>query len=123
MEQQSLSPEVLNQGFPSFDFIVHHKNLVTDFFGDNRHWYKKLLGGNTNRSYSVAVHKEGLEVRPPQTTVWLHDEQALMIDQENPPLNPLLINEGRAEQIEKFFIEQKDARNDFVNYSNKEKVN
>ena len=123
MEQQSFSPEDINKGFPSSDFVLQHKELAVDFFSDNRHWYTKLLKGNTKRSPDITANKDDVQVDLPQATIWLHSEEDLAIDKDNPPLNPLLINEGRAEQIAKFFESWKEARDDFVVYSNSEQEN
>lgn len=118
MEQIPLTPEVTNETFEvSGDFVIEHKEQIVDFFGDNRDWYKKLVQGNTNRAYDISTSKTSMEVTRPKNLVWLHDEKALAIDEDNPPLDPLLINEGKAESIAKFFHEWKEARDDFIAYS------
>lgn len=103
MEQIPLSPDVINKSFLYFDFIVKNREVVTDFFGDNRLWYTELTLGNQNRSYDIGADKNGITIHPPKHTVWLHEEKDLEVDKENPPLNPLLINEGKAEMIASFF--------------------
>lgn len=58
MEQIPLSPEVINEPFEvSVDFVMRNKEMIVDFFGDNRHWYKKFTKDNTDKSYDISTSK------------------------------------------------------------------
>lgn len=111
------APEIINEPSLSVDYVLKNKEEVVDFFGDNREWYKKLLSGNTNRSYSLVQEGGDLLRKPPQPTLWLHTEDALAIDEENPPLDSTLINEGVAEAVVRFFENNKEAGAAFIAYS------
>lgn len=81
-------------------FIIANKEIVTDFFGDNRHWYEKLLGGGSK------YRKTSLDARDENANP---EEGDVYLDEKN-------ITEGRAESISKFFEEWKEAKDDFDMY-------
>ena len=91
------------------DFILANKVVVTDFFGDNREtWYKKLREGGATFSGTA------LESQDPFDEDIENDEDE---KKDLPPLDPERITEGRAENISKFFEENKDAAQAFLEYS------
>jgi hypothetical protein len=101
--QQTLEGE----GFEiSTAFILENKEMVTDFFGDNRHWYAKLLTSGQKYSSTSLDSQDDI-----------HEDPNGNGEDEIRPLDPAKITEGRAENISKFFEEWKDARDDFVAYS------
>lgn len=76
----------------SKEFILKNKETVTDFFGDNRHWYEVLLrGGQNNKGVSL------------DDNVILDRDPLGNDDLEILPLTPDRITEGRAENIAHFF--------------------
>ena len=108
--QQSLE----GKGFDiSSAFILENKETVTDFFGDNRHWYAKLLaGGQRYSKVSLDDNKVSSEI---------NEDPNGNGEAEIVSLDPTRITEGRAENIVRFFEEWKDAKEDFIAYYKHEK--
>jgi hypothetical protein len=94
----------------SKDFILNNKETVTDFFGDNRQWYAKLL---TSGQKYTKVSLDGSEI---------NEDPNGDGTEEIPPLDPQRITEGRAENISKFFEEWKEVKEDFIVYYNHDKA-
>ncbi len=113
LEQSQLSQQSLEgEGFEvSKVFILENKDTVTDFFGDNRHWYTKLLTSGQMYSKVSLDSTEEINADPKGGDA-----------PEIPPLDPTKITEGRAESISKFFEEWKDAKDDFIAYYKDKKV-
>jgi hypothetical protein len=101
-EQSAHQQEFKGEGFDlSEETILNAKEVVTDFFGDNREWYKKLLAGGATFG------------RVPLDS---HEDFEGENDEDFPPLDPQRITEGRAKNIARFFIEYPEAFQDFLQY-------
>ena len=88
------------------DFILANREIVTDFFGDRRNWYEKLVrGGSTFNKTSLDSQNE--------YDIDLSDEQK---DDEPDlsPLEPNRITEERAKSISVFFEEYPEAKKMFL---------
>jgi hypothetical protein len=111
MEQPQFNQQALEgEGFNvSKAFILENTETVTDFFGDNRHWYAKLL--TSGQKYSK-VSLDGNEI---------NEDPHGNGEAEILPLDPKRITEGRAENIVNFFEEWKEAKEDFTEYYKHEK--
>ncbi len=102
MEQAGFEGEGFNIGT---SYILDNKESVADFFGDNRGWYLKLVGGGSTYgrvSIDSQADYEGVN------------------DEDVPPLDPERINETRAKSIASFFVEYPDAKALFIEYSKKD---
>lgn len=95
------------EGFKiSPDFVVANAEVVTDFFGDNRKEYEKLLkGGVKYLRTSLDSSLPFDEDRPGESDL--------------PPLDPSRINEQRAKSISGFFEEYPDVKAAFLEYQEK----
>lgn len=104
---QEVSPQknLEGQGFVlTPDMVLKNREVVTDFFGDNRKWYKELMkGGATYGRVRLGTQQE------------LNEEEE--VEAENLPLDPSLINDGRANNIAIFFVLHPQALADFLEYS------
>lgn len=89
------------------DFILGNKEIVTDFFGDNRTtWYAKLLqGGSTFLKTSLDSQDEYDEGTTEEMTP------------DAPPLEPERVTPERAKNIEAFFVAYPEARDAFQEYA------
>lgn len=112
MEQPQFSQQSLEgEGFEvSKELILENKETVTDFFGDNRHWYAELLTSGKKYSSTSLDSQDDI-----------HEDPHGNGEDEIRPLNPAKITEGRSEHIANFFEERKDARDDFIAYYKHEK--
>ena len=106
MEQMNFEGE----GFDlSSKLIIDNKDLVTDFFGDNKDWYTLLLqGGSTYKKISLDTQKEYDKD--------LADDYLTTTSTDLPPLDPEKITEERAKHIIAFFEENEKAKEAFMSY-------
>jgi hypothetical protein len=91
------------------DTILNNKEVVVDFFGDNREkWYKLL-------SRSGVIHKKVIlssnEELPSET------DPTVAMPTQQLPFDPSVITAERAKSIADFFSEYPAALVDFLEYS------
>jgi hypothetical protein len=88
--------------------IVDNKEMFTDFFGDNRAWYKQLLlGGSTFSRTSLDITEMLADDTNPE----------VQMPKEQLPLDPDRITTARAASIASFFEVYPAALVDFLEYS------
>jgi hypothetical protein len=102
IEQQGFKEEVTLDA----SFVLENGELVTDFFGDNREWYQKLMDGGSMYGRTSLDSQEDFNAE---------DEH------DGAPLEPLRITEGRAKSIALFFKEYPDAKTACIAYIQHEK--
>lgn len=91
------------------DIILKNKDVVIDFFGDNREKWYSLLARSGSLRKKVLLHTR--EELPSES-----DPEVGMSLQEL-PLDPSAITEERAKHIAVFFREYPAALADFLEYS------
>lgn len=102
--------ENMTQGFEGEGFavtpeiIIENRELVTDFFGDNRSWYESLKNGGQTYGRTFLDSQEDFNV------------DGNGDDMDLPPLEPAKITQERAKSIAAFLKETPDAQMAFAVY-------
>lgn len=95
------------------DFLLANKEVITDFFGDNRLIYALLKKSSATRP-SVALETKELLAHDEDSGKSEDEQRAMPID--DLPLDPSLITQERAKNIADFFREYPIALDDFLKY-------
>ena len=103
MEYQSFEGE--NSDI-SISFVLTHREIVADFFGDRRDWYSKLLKSG------ITYNKTSIDSKKPYDTDRKKDDDVI----DFPPVEPEEITENRAKNIAAFFKEVPGAKEAFLEY-------
>ena len=86
---------------------ISNREAVVDFFGDNRTLYDRLVRGGATYPRTFLTSEDSFD------TDLRSDDPS---NEDLLPLDPSRINEGRAENIVKFFEEYPDAKESFIAY-------
>ena len=89
--------------------ILANKDVVTDFFGDNRKWYQMLVRGGAKFGKTSLDSQEEYDVDLP--------DPELEADRDLPPLDEKKLTEARAVHVSKFFEEYPEALVAFKAYA------
>ncbi len=95
------------------DFLLANKEVVTDFFGDNRQTYALLKKSSATRP-SVALETKELLAHDEDGGKSEEQQRTMPID--DLPLDPSLITQERAKHVADFFRENPLALNKFLQY-------
>lgn len=91
------------------EYILANKEVITDFFGDNRKWYQILVKGGMKFGKTSLDSQEEYDVDLP--------DPEFEADRDLPPLDEKKLTEARAVNVSKFFEEYPEAQAAFKAYA------
>ncbi len=98
---------------PTPESILYNREVVTDFFGDNRETYALLKKPTATRP-SLAL--ETKELIPHDEDREKNEEEQRVMPTDDLPLDPSQITQERAKHIADFFREYPTALSDYLEY-------